>query len=87
MLNEIDYKLLDKFIHHLQLKGLKQNSISNYLRTIRAIYNKAIKYKLVDRSSYPFYDISIKSQKTANKAITKENLERLISLPLEKKTK
>ncbi|MDU8886990.1 site-specific integrase [Yeosuana sp. MJ-SS3] len=83
MLNEIDYKLLDKFIHHLQLKGLKQNSISNYLRTIRAIYNKAIKYKLVDRSSHPFYDISIKSQKTANKAITKENLERLISLPLE----
>lgn len=83
MFTEIDYKLLTKFEHHLQLKGLKQNSISNYLRTIRAIYNKAIKHKLVDRSLYPFYDISIKSQRTANRAITRADLRRLISLPLE----
>jgi hypothetical protein len=50
MFTEIDYQLLTKFEYHLKLKGLKKNSISNYFRTIIAIYNKAIKHKIVDRS-------------------------------------
>jgi integrase/recombinase XerD len=66
---EINYTLLDQFSHHLLVSGLKQNSVSNYFRSIRAIYNKAIKQKLVDRSHYPFYDISIKSEKTVKRAI------------------
>ncbi len=81
--DKIDYKLLTEFIHHLKVEGLKTNSISNYLRSIRAIYNKAIKYKLVDRAKYPFYDISIKSQRTANRAISKADIKSLTSLPLE----
>jgi integrase/recombinase XerD len=70
---EINYKLLNEFNHHLITSGLKQNSISNYFRTIRAIYNKALKEKIVDRSIYPFHDISIKSEKTAKRAISKES--------------
>ena len=81
--DKIDYKLLDKFRHHLLLSGLKQNSISNYLRTIRAIYNKAIKHRIVDRNKYPFYDITIKSQRTVNRAISKADIKRLNSLLLE----
>jgi len=81
--NKIDYQLLTEFIHHLKLEGLKTNSISNYLRSIRAIYNKAIKHKLVDRVHYPFYDISIKSQRTANRSISKRDIKALISLHLE----
>jgi len=81
--NKMDYKLLTEFIHYLKLQGLKTNSISNYLRSIRAIYNKAIKHKLVDRSLYPFFDISIKYQKTANRAISKRNIKNLINLSLE----
>jgi site-specific recombinase XerD len=80
----IDYVLLEKFRHHLLLNGLKQNSISNYFRTIRAIYNKAIKHKITDRSRYPFYDISIKSESTAKRAISKEEIRRLHNLGLDK---
>ena len=80
---EIDYVLLQKFEHHLKLQGLKQNSISNYFRTIRAIYNKAIKHKLVDRSNYPFYDITIKSEQTAKRAISREDIKRLQSIKLD----
>src|SRR5690606_35901744 len=83
LFTEIDYKLLDSFKHHLQVKGLKPNSISNYFRTIRAIYNKAIKHKLVSRDNYPFYDISIKSQRTANRAISKAAIKDLMNLSLE----
>lgn len=80
--DKIDYKLLTEFIHHLKMAGLKTNSISNYLRSIRAIYNKAIKYKIAHRDNYPFYDIRIKSQRTANRAISKADITKLISLPL-----
>jgi hypothetical protein len=46
--SEINYSLLDRFSHDLKLQGLKQNSISNYFRSLRAIYNKAIKAKIID---------------------------------------
>ena len=83
---EINYKLLNEFNHHLITSGLKLNSISNYFRTIRAIYNKALKEKIVDRSLYPFHDISIKSEKTAKRAVLKEDIVKLLGIPLEEHT-
>lgn len=81
---EVNYKLLDQFSHHLTTSGLKINSVSNYFRSIRAIYNKAIKMKVVDRSFYPFHDISIKSEKTAKRAILKDDITKLLQIHLEK---
>ena len=81
---EVNYKLLDQFSHHLITSGLKINSVSNYFRSIRAIYNKAIKLKLVDRSLYPFYDISIKSEKTAKRAVLKDDIAKLLQIPIQK---
>lgn len=79
---DVNYVFLERFKHHLLVNGLKINSISNYIRTIRAIYNKAIKMKVVDRSFYPFYDVDIKSEKTAKRAILKEDLCKLRQLSL-----
>jgi integrase/recombinase XerD len=81
---EVNYKLLDQFSHHLTTSGLKINSVSNYFRSIRAIYNKAIKMKVIDRSFYPFYDISIKSEKTAKRAILKDDIAKLLQIHVEK---
>lgn len=75
--NEITYSLLEKFIHSLKVQGLKINSISNYLRSLRAIYNRAIKEKLVERSEYPFYDIKIKVEKTQKRAISNADIIKL----------
>jgi site-specific recombinase XerD len=83
MFTDIDYVLLEKFSHHLVKRGLKVNSISNYIRTIRAIYNKAIKMKMVDRSLYPFYDFGIKSEKTAKRAISKDDIIKMKQLNLD----
>lgn len=80
---EIDYSLLDDFAHHLSMNGLKQNSISNYFRSIRAIYNKAIKAKIIERSNYPFAEISIRSEKTTKRAISKDDITKLMRLKLE----
>jgi integrase/recombinase XerD len=81
---EVNYKLLDQFSHYLTTSGLKINSVSNYFRSIRAIYNKAIKMKVVDRSLYPFHDISIKSEKTAKRAILKDDIAKLLEIHVEK---
>jgi integrase/recombinase XerD len=75
--SEINYSLLDRFSHDLKLQGLKQNSISNYFRSLRAIYNKAIKAKIIDRSSYPFFDIKIKTEKTVKRAILVADIAKL----------
>jgi integrase/recombinase XerD len=71
---DINYNLLDGFKRQLMKDGVKQNTISNYFRTLRAIYNKAIKAKLVDRSHYPFLDIPIKTERTAKRAISIDDL-------------
>ncbi len=79
---DIDYNLLEGFRRALVKDKVKQNSISNYFRTIRAIYNKAIKAKLIDRSYYPFQEISIKSERTAKRAILISDLKRVYQLQL-----
>jgi len=79
---DIDYKLLEGFKRHLLKDGMKQNTVSNYFRTLRAIYNKAIKAKLVNRSKYPFLDISVKTEKTAKRAITIDDLKAIANIHL-----
>jgi integrase/recombinase XerD len=86
MFTEITYSFLDGFKRQLIKDGVKQNSISNYFRTIRAIYNKAIKTKLVDRSHYPFLDISIKTERTAKRALRKFDLIKVSSAELKPNT-
>ena len=80
---KLNYTLLDQFSHYLITSGLKINSVSNYFRSIRAIYNKAIKLKVVERSFYPFHDIIIKSEKTAKRAILKDDITKLLEIHVE----
>lgn len=80
--SDIDFNVLNDYRNQLSLDGAKPNTISNYFRTIRAIYNKAIKSGIVNRSLYPFYDISFKQERTAKRSIRTEDLKKLISLNL-----
>ncbi len=80
---KMDYKLLEDFRHQLQVQGLKTNSISNYFRSIRAIYNQAIKQKILERRFYPFHEITIKYERTTKRAITKEQIHQLNQVSLE----
>jgi integrase/recombinase XerD len=82
---QIDYTFLEAFRDKLLQDGLKVNSVGNYYRSIRAIYNKAIKAKIVSRDLYPFKDISIKTDKTAKRAIKIDDLAKIYQYP--KKTK
>lgn len=80
---EITYQFLKRFeTAHLK-KGNSINGLSVYLRTLRAIYNKAITHGLVARDRYPFSRYRIKSEPTAKRAISKEKIKRILELELE----
>jgi integrase/recombinase XerD len=85
--SDIDYNLLERFKRQLIKEGMKQNTISNYFRTLRAIYNKAIKAKVVDRSKYPFLDITIKTERTAKRAISVIDITNIAKHPLKIKSR
>ncbi|PIB27592.1 site-specific integrase [Maribacter sp. 4G9] len=80
---EVNYAYLKKFeTAHLK-KGNSINGLSTYMRTIRAIYNKAIHQEIVSADNYPFRKYKIKSQPTAKRAISKDKIKRILDLELE----
>lgn len=79
---DIDFKLLKT----LEAKHLSHNhtynSLSFYLRTIRATFNRAIKEGVIKRDVYPFTNYSIKETKTQKRAISKTDIERIRDVEL-----
>ncbi|SEA17666.1 site-specific integrase [Pedobacter hartonius] len=69
---DIDLTFIENYNTFLIEQGVSTNGISNYLRTLRAIYNRAIKAKVIDRQHYPFGDFKIKQEKTAKRAISND---------------
>ena len=81
---QINFNFLNKFsLQHFE-KGNSHNGLAVYMRTIRAIYNKAIKDGLVDASLYPFKDYKITTKKTAKRAINPLSIQAIIKLKLKK---
>ena len=79
---EINYSYLTRFeTAHLK-KGNTINGLATYMRTIRAIYNKAIHQGIVSADNYPFKRYKIKSQPTAKRAISKDKIKRILDLEL-----
>jgi integrase len=75
-------KKINQFENYLLIKGLRVNSISFYLRTIRAIYNKAIKDELINEKYYPFKNYKIKTEKTIKRALNKDDLRKIVDADL-----
>jgi integrase len=71
---DIDYSFLNKLQNVHIGAGYGYNSLSVVLRTIRAIFNKAIKEDIIDEDLYPFKKFKIKQVKTKKRAITKNDI-------------
>jgi integrase len=76
-LKQVTYAWLKKYEAWFLSKGNSTNGLSANMRTLRALYNRAIKQKLIDKSFYPFNDYSIKYERTRKRAITGADLERV----------
>ena len=79
---EVNYSFLRNFEAHLQERGCKINTISFYLRTIRSVFNRAIKDGIVSEDHYPFKKITIRKEKTIKRAIYKDEIAQIKNLDL-----
>lgn len=79
---EVTYRFLKRFEHAHLAKGNSINSLAVYMRTIRAIYNKGIKEGLIEREHYPFHEYKIQTEPTKKRAISIENLHKIVELNL-----
>ena len=62
------------------------NGLSVYLRTRRAVWNRAIKEDVTTRDAYPFDKYSIKKSKTHKTAISQADFDKIAAMHLSKNT-
>ena len=84
---DIDYRFLSEFENHLISKGNSASTVSIYLRTLRAAYNKAIVADVVKMDLYPFKKFKIKSGKASKRALTKNDMQLLMKYKAEKNSR
>lgn len=78
---DIDTVWLRKYETWLRSNNIKENTIGIRFRTLRAIYNLAIEENIVKAEYYPFkkYKVSKLHEETAKRAITKEDINKVLS--------
>jgi site-specific recombinase XerD len=82
---DLTYSLLTKLEYDHIKKGNTLNGLAVYMRTIRAIYNEAIKRGLVEQELYPFKAYTIKTTKTRKRAISMDAIKRIQNKHIESK--
>lgn len=82
-LSAIDSELIQRYEAYLIDHGVSPNTISFYMRNLRAIYNRAVEKELV-LQSYPFRHVYTGIAKTIKRALPLKALQRIKSLNLEK---
>lgn len=77
---DMDVAWLRRYETHLRKKGLAENTIGIRFRTLRALYNLAIEENIVKAEHYPFntFKVSKLHKETAKRAITKEDVSRIL---------
>lgn len=81
--NEINHHFLKKWEHSYLSRGLSPNGLAVHMRTIRAIFNKAIKERIAEREAYPFENYTIKTKPTKKRAISPEAIQKIVGLNYE----
>lgn len=80
---EITTKTLLFIEHALLSRGAKVNTVAVYMRTLRAVYNKAILADVVSSNDYPFKKYKIKKESTIPRPLQLNELRRYFSLSFE----
>lgn len=80
---DISPELMTDYAQWLRQQGISMNTVSCYLRSLRAIYNKVVKqYDLEDRK--PFKDLFTGHAKTVKRSATGDDIKRLQAMILPK---
>lgn len=83
MVKDISPELMADYAQWLRQQGISMNTVSCYLRSLRAIYNKVVKqYGLDDRK--PFKDLFTGHTKTVKRSANNDDIKRLQAMILPK---
>lgn len=82
--SDIDLRWLRDYELYLRSRGNKANTIGIRMRALRMLYNRAIADNVVKRDNYPFNDFKVSEfhEQTMKRAISKEDIKRIIDLDL-----
>lgn len=80
--NRITYKDLILIETTLYKRGVTTNTIAVYMRTFRAVCNRAILYNYVNLDWYPFKKYKISKEKTTPKVVSIETMKKYFDLNL-----
>jgi len=86
LFTDVNYNLLDKYRKYLKV-GRSVNTTSIYLRSMRAIFNHAIKNKILSKDYYPFEGFKIETEETVKRALRKSDIEKIYSMKIKKGTR
>lgn len=81
--SDIDASWLNKYETWLKSNNISTNTIGIRFRTLRAVYNVAIKENIAKTEHYPFkeYNVSKLKQETVKRSISKGNIISVINYP------
>jgi site-specific recombinase XerD len=82
--NELNYDFLLKYESQYLSRGNSINGLASNLRTIKAIYNKAIRAGLVKKEAYPFTNYKIRTIPTKKRAIDLESIKKIVVMRLDR---
>jgi integrase len=77
-LKQISYRWLKKYEAWYLSRGNSLNGLGVSLRTLRALFNRAIKQKRIASDYYPFRDYQIKKESTRKRALKEDQLKALL---------
>lgn len=87
LLNDLTKKKIEEFIAYLAKEGNSPNTIACYVKQLRALYNKADDDGYVHSAYDPFHCVKLKGNKTAKRAISKQDIKKIVDLDLTGKHK
>lgn len=82
MLNSVDSELVAAYETHLKDLGISMNTISFYMRILRAVYNSAVE-KGMTRQRFPFKHVYTGIDKTVKRAVSFKVIKQIKALELD----
>ena len=81
-LSSLTEQVITDYNSYLIQRGLVRNSVSFYMRVLRAIYNKAVRQKLIEQQ-HPFTEVYTGIDRTRKRAVSESIIAQLHRLELE----
>lgn len=86
---QIDIPFLMRYERYMYTKGLRSSTICTYMDILKAVFNRAIKEKVIkmDVSPFPEYEMQIPMTPTTHRAISKDTIEKVFNYPVKEGTR